>query len=204
MLASFRARLTYANVVASLALFVALGGISFAAVTLPRNSVGTSQLKSNAVTGAKVKNSSLTGRDIKDRSLTPADFSGSVQGPAGPAGAAGAPGPAGAPGSAGAPGLSGYEVVSETFAEVFAPDSNPNRGLSEFKSVACPAGKRAIAGGADLGTDSGQGGFQRVMSVSASVPTADGAGWQVQLFNNGPFGASIDLKVTAVCATVAP
>jgi hypothetical protein len=37
--------LSYANVTAALALFVALGGISWAAVVLPNNSVGTTQLK---------------------------------------------------------------------------------------------------------------------------------------------------------------
>jgi hypothetical protein len=36
-----RRHLTYANVVASLALFLALGGAAFAATQLPRNSVGT-------------------------------------------------------------------------------------------------------------------------------------------------------------------
>ena len=44
-----RDRLSYANVTASLALFVALGGTSYAAVTLPRNSVGQKQLRDHAV-----------------------------------------------------------------------------------------------------------------------------------------------------------
>jgi hypothetical protein len=42
--------LTYANVVATLALFVALGGASYAAVSLPANSVGSKQLRAGAVT----------------------------------------------------------------------------------------------------------------------------------------------------------
>ena len=45
-----RPRLTYANVASSLALFVALGGTSYAVTKLPKNSVGTPQLKSGAVT----------------------------------------------------------------------------------------------------------------------------------------------------------
>jgi hypothetical protein len=49
-----RAGLTYANVLSTLALFVALGGASYAAVTLPRNSVGAAQLRPNAVTAAKL------------------------------------------------------------------------------------------------------------------------------------------------------
>jgi hypothetical protein len=100
MIGRIRQRITYANVVASVALFIALGGVSYAATSLPRNSVGTAQLKSNAVTGAKIKNSSITGRDVKNGSLSPSDFSGSVQGPQGPQGPGGPQGPAGAPGTA--------------------------------------------------------------------------------------------------------
>lgn len=64
-----RGKLTYANVVATLALFIALGGASYAALKLPRNSVGARQLKKNAVTGAKVKDDSLTGSDINEATL---------------------------------------------------------------------------------------------------------------------------------------
>ncbi len=49
-----RPRITYANVIASLALFLALGGVAFAATSLPRNSVGTNQLRQGAVTTAKL------------------------------------------------------------------------------------------------------------------------------------------------------
>lgn len=54
MLGRFFGRLTYANVTATIALFVALGGASYAAVALPANSVGTRQLRSGAVTPAKL------------------------------------------------------------------------------------------------------------------------------------------------------
>jgi hypothetical protein len=42
-------KLTYANVVATLALFVGLGGVSYAAITLPADSVGARQLRADAV-----------------------------------------------------------------------------------------------------------------------------------------------------------
>ena len=58
-------KLTYANVMATIAVFIALGGGAYAATQLKKNSVGTKQLKKNAVTGAKVKDQSLTGKDIK-------------------------------------------------------------------------------------------------------------------------------------------
>ena len=64
-----RPKLSYANVVATLALFLALGGVGYAATQLPRNSVGRAQLKAGAVTSAKVKNKSLRGVDIKTGSL---------------------------------------------------------------------------------------------------------------------------------------
>ena len=44
-----RPRLTYANVIATLALFVALGGASYAAVTLPRDSVGSGQVRDGSL-----------------------------------------------------------------------------------------------------------------------------------------------------------
>jgi hypothetical protein len=91
------------NLVAYLALFVALGGTSWAAVSLPRNSVGSAQLKSNAVTSAKVRDGSLQLRDFRSADRTRLR---------GPAGAAGAPGPAGAAGAAGAIGPAGPSSAS--------------------------------------------------------------------------------------------
>ena len=45
---------TFANTMSLIALFVALGGASYAAVSLPRDSVGTQQLRGNAVTHSKL------------------------------------------------------------------------------------------------------------------------------------------------------
>jgi len=61
-------------VVACIALAIALSGASYAAVTLPKNSVGTNQLKKGAVTSVKVKDSSLSGTDIANGSLTGDDI----------------------------------------------------------------------------------------------------------------------------------
>jgi hypothetical protein len=65
-----RPRLSYANVVATLALFIALGGASYAALKLPKNSVGAKQLKKNAVTGPKIKGQAITAAKIKSGTLT--------------------------------------------------------------------------------------------------------------------------------------
>ena len=96
-----RHRPSPALVVACLALTVALGGTSYAAVTLPRNSVGTPQLKRNAVNSAKVKNFSLLRADFKRGQV-----------PAGPRGLQGLPG---ATGATGAPGAKGDQGVPGPF-----------------------------------------------------------------------------------------
>jgi hypothetical protein len=88
-----RARLTYANVMSSIAVFLVLGGSAYAATQLPKNSVGSKQIKSNAVTSSKVRNGSLLSKDFKPGQLK--------AGPAGPKGDAGAPGAPGAPGTNG-------------------------------------------------------------------------------------------------------
>src|SRR5437764_1331001 len=89
------ARLTYANVVSTLALFAALGGGAYAAINLPKNSVTTVQ----------VKNGSLLAKDFKKGQLK-AGARG-LAGPAGLQGAKGAAGVQGIPGVKGDPGLDG-------------------------------------------------------------------------------------------------
>jgi hypothetical protein len=60
-----RNRLTYANVMSSIAIFLVLGGAAFAAAQLPKNSVGKKQLKNNAVVTAKIKKNAVTAAKIK-------------------------------------------------------------------------------------------------------------------------------------------
>jgi hypothetical protein len=99
-----RARLTYANVISTVALFVALGGASYAALKLPANSIGTVQIRSNAVNSAKVQDGSLLGKDFKAGEL--------------PAGRPGANGQPGAPGSAGTNGTNGLDGTARAYAYV--------------------------------------------------------------------------------------
>jgi hypothetical protein len=99
-----RKRLTYANVMSSIAVFLVLGGAAFAAVKLPKNSVGTKQLKNNAVISAKVKDGSLLKGDFAAGQL-----------PAGPAGPAGPKGDKGEKGDKGAQGNTGPEGPSTAY-----------------------------------------------------------------------------------------
>ncbi|MEA2412096.1 MAG: hypothetical protein QOC77_2657 [Thermoleophilaceae bacterium] len=88
-MASLRSRCTYANVMATVAVFIALGGSSYAALTITGR-----QVRDGSLTGADVKNGSLTGTDVKDRSLRARDFrSGDL--PRGAQGLQGVQGPAG-------------------------------------------------------------------------------------------------------------
>jgi hypothetical protein len=80
----------YANVASTLALVVALGGTSYAAVAIPKNSVGSKQIIDSSVKSRDVKNGSLKGVDFKAGQIPVGP-----QGPAGPAGAVGPQGPIG-------------------------------------------------------------------------------------------------------------
>jgi hypothetical protein len=66
---NLRSKLTFANVVSVIALFIALGGSAYAVTQLPKNSVGSKQLKNNAVTSSKVKAGSLLESDFKSGQL---------------------------------------------------------------------------------------------------------------------------------------
>lgn len=86
MLGKLRSRITYANVVSTLALALAVGGgTAYAAGKIGTNNiryhaVTGSKLSNNAVTASKVKNNALSGSDIRDTSLTTLDVrNGSLQ-----------------------------------------------------------------------------------------------------------------------------
>jgi hypothetical protein len=56
-------------VVAIAALVLAMVGTGYAAVNLPKKSVGTAQLKGSAVTNAKIKNATITGKKLNLKKL---------------------------------------------------------------------------------------------------------------------------------------
>lgn len=100
-MSQLRKRLTYANLMSSLAVFLVLGGATaLAATQLAKNSVGAKQLRKNAVatakikkdavTGAKIKAGAVTGAEVKDGSLVGADINLATLGTVPSAAAAGA------------------------------------------------------------------------------------------------------------------
>lgn len=167
-------RPTPAMVVAIVALMVALGGTSYAAIKLPKNSVGTKQLKKRAVTSSKVKDSSLLKKDFAKGQL-----------PAGPQGPGGPQGPAGRNGANGPAGTNGATRVTVRTAAGDATDA----------SVSCVPGERATGGG---GEQPGSGYiYQSQPTPSTGTPT----GWVVAAAD--PSGATTTGTLTAyvVCAS---
>ncbi|MDQ2939944.1 MAG: hypothetical protein M3R23_05380, partial [Actinomycetota bacterium] len=65
MLKRLRSKLTYANVMATIAVFLVLTGIGFAVAKLPRKSVGNKQLKNKAVTSKKIHKDAVNASKIK-------------------------------------------------------------------------------------------------------------------------------------------
>ncbi len=115
------------------ALFIALGGVSYAAHTLPTNSVGSLQIKRGAVKNSDLGKSAVTTGKVKDGSLLSIDFK-PGQLVAGAPGATGPQGPQGLKGSEGPRGPSDayYKFDNSSVA-------------SKFTTLVLPAGKYTIA-----------------------------------------------------------
>jgi len=129
-------RVSYASVTATLALFLSLGGVSYAATALPRDSVGTPQLRNGAVDSAKIKDGALQYEDFGFGQI-PAG----LEGRRGPKGERGARGPRGARGVKGAAGATTVTTREQTSRWTFG-DSLPVTVVAE-----CAAGERAVGGG---------------------------------------------------------
>lgn len=69
MRAVVRRGLSFANVTSLLALFVALGGTSYAVAT----TFGSKQIRNNSLRSVDVRNNDLRGRDVRNQTLTGAD-----------------------------------------------------------------------------------------------------------------------------------
>lgn len=148
MLTKLLSRLSYANVASTLALFLALGGVSYAAVKLPRNSVGAKQLKKNAVTSIKIKNRAVKATKIAANAVTGFHVAESTLAPvpeATHAASAETAKTATSATSAGNAPLSRLDYGSTT---VTVPSTS-----TVTASTSCPAGLYATGGGARVSND---------------------------------------------------
>jgi len=202
----FKGRLTYANVVATLALCIAVGGASaFAATQLPKNSVTAKQIKKEAVTTAKVKKEAVTTAKIKNDAVNGAKVAaGSIDATDLKAGTIPAPVNAYTKGESDARYLHQATVtVVETIGTSIAT------GAFKSATVNCPSGYQAIAGGVDIdGLLDGK--------VSASAPTIDGTrveatadgehgaptGWFGALSTQGAAATVTKAKVVVICSRI--
>jgi len=191
----------HTTAVAYLALFAALGGTAYAAVT---------------VTGKDIKNGTITGKDVKNRSLGKSKLSATAlgsltgeRGPQGPQGPQGLRGPAGQTGLQGdtgpegkqgpqglqgPSGISGYEVLTTPVEyEVNVP-----AGESRDVGISC-APKRVLGGG--VATYPVTPNAQITASAPYDTPGVRGAGWAANVHNRGVSG-SFGAYAWAICANV--
>ncbi|MDA0182132.1 collagen-like protein [Solirubrobacter phytolaccae] len=157
-------RLSSAHVISMIALFVALGGGAYAA-SLPRNSVGTAQLRNNVVTSAKVKDGSLKRGDFATGEIP--SVRGTVRTEPGPAGATGPAGPQGERGPAGRDGAAaakgdtgaaGPQGVKGDTGEVGAKGATGSAGPKGDTGAQGPQGLKGDTGAAGAKGDTGAAG----------------------------------------------
>jgi hypothetical protein len=186
-----------AMLVALLALFVALGGSSYAALKLPRASVGGKALKKNSVTSPKVRDRSLLAKDFKLGQL-PAG----PQGPQGPQGGQGPPGPKGDPGANGATGSALLSGVADGI-----PSVSPGAGIfrratpNGYSTIATfPSERATLSPGRAL--------VARDLAARTISDVPAGGSVQIELFvdqppllNEGPGDATLTCTVTGTDGT---
>lgn len=192
----------YANVTATMALVVALGGSAYAANTIRSSDIKNGEVKrvdlaNNAVTSGKVKNGTLLSKDFKSGQL-----------PAGPRGATGAPGPKGD---------AGPSDAFQAFRNGISPPPLPDAATTTLVTLPLPAGKYVVLGKLDfdgggtvtcrlraggdsdrmLSTATGVGGFHCNMQLVHEFAAAGSAILEIDT----PAGSGVragDAKVTAI------
>jgi hypothetical protein len=187
----FRRHPSPALVIACVALAVALGGTSYAAIVLPANSVGTKQLVNGAVVAAKVKAHSLVAANFKAGAL-----------PAGPKGADGLAGAAGPAGPAGAKG----DAATKLFATVKPKaggggvELGPSNGVGTLVKQGAGSGLYTLTFNQDVSNCAVlaiPGGKDLTMGL-ATAKTTGGQGVTVQTFDSTGSPDDLDSFTVAV------
>jgi hypothetical protein len=166
--------LSFSNVIACLALFIALGGTVYAAgkingkqikaSSLPGNrikprTIAANRIKPKTLTGRQVKPKSLTGKQINQKTLT---------------------------------GISAAALASVQY-QVTAVPLSSSSSTGTTADVGCPANTYVVGGGATVSDD-------RDAYVNDSGPNAQRTGWSATGFVTSP--RSSTMTVTAVCVAV--
>jgi hypothetical protein len=169
---------SFSNVIAVLALFLALGGSVYAASNKANsNKINGGKIKPKSIPGNRIKARSLTGAQVKARTLTGAKIK---------------------PGS-----LTGTQVVGRSLSGVSAsslasvqyavttiPLAPQSSGTSTTAS--CGPGQRVIGGGAVVSND-------LVAFVNDSGPQVSRTGWEATAYTGGD---GVTMTVTAICTAV--
>lgn len=165
--------LTFSNVVAFIALFVALGGSVYAA-----GKISGTQIKSGSVPGNRIKAKSLTGKQVKPKSLTGKQIKAN---------------------SLGAmqidertlTGVTASVIGAVQYATVTVP-TTASVGGSQGTAV-CPAGTYVVGGGASVSNEN-------FAYVNDSAPSATHAGWIATVYGEPGFTMTVTAICTAVQA----
>jgi hypothetical protein len=156
-----RSRLTYANVMATVAVFLALGGGAYAAIHLKKNSVRSKQIKDGQVKTQDLADGAVATQNIANDAVTPTEL---------------------APGAVG-PDALGPVVVRQAV-------GNAPEGQTKDVSIQCDPGERAVGGGGRLlssSPDFSIGGSYPIHedgSVASAAKEPEGfGGWEIVVNN---------------------
>ena len=224
-MSKLRNRLTYANLMATVAVFIALGGGAYA-ISVGKNAIKSKHIKDGQVSSADVRDNDLIGTDIDEDTLQlragPAGPRGpkgdtgnpgvegaagpegaqgpqgpeGVAGPQGPQGPQGPEGPQGVQGAQGNPGLSNVEQVQAT--STVTGSQSP-----KSMTVNCPAGKVVVGSGGFLGDAYFTGVTPNAVAEVVITDINPGAtSVFVQAFEPDAYSGNWSVTAEAICATV--
>jgi hypothetical protein len=171
---------TYANVTATLALFLALGGGAYAAATLPARSVGSKQLKKNAVVRAKIKKNAVNGAKVAKNALRGDDVLESSLGTV--------------PSATAAVHATSSGALDKATYKTAAGTAPPNAAAPAGSATAtCDAGQHVVGGGVKVDDPN-------LAFVNDAYPDVGNTAWTGRVFTDSGAPA-VNFTVYAICTT---
>jgi hypothetical protein len=168
----------------ALALFLVIaGGVAYAA-SLPRNSVGSREIKNESVKGIDVKRNALGGQEIAEDSLT------LPEGPTGPPGPRGATGPTGPMGDAGPSAYGRFHDAQVSLPGGAGIGGNPRAGNEDVLALDLPSGSYFVLAKGNFLAAGEQ-------PVAQCLLYADGDLDRVTVPSSGPFAMSVVASASA-------